>query len=116
VGEPLVLSGSEGWSPERARRDVRFLARILQFILFVVIIGWLGRLLFGWLLRRNRPAGARPAPAEPQKRPLHRDPVCGTWVSAEISHTLEQAGQTHHFCSPECRDRYLAGARLRASG
>jgi YHS domain-containing protein len=95
---------------------VGFLARILRFILFVVIIGWLGRLLFGWLLRRNRPAGTPAAPAAPQKRPLHRDPVCGTWVSAEISHKLEQAGQVHHFCSAECRARFLSGERREAGG
>jgi YHS domain-containing protein len=39
---------------------------------------------------------------------LKRDPVCGTFVSPAVSLTGKSKGETVYFCSPECRDRYLA--------
>jgi YHS domain-containing protein len=39
-------------------------------------------------------------------RQTARDPVCGMFVSTELSHTLKAGRDTLHFCSPECRDRY----------
>ena len=38
---------------------------------------------------------------------LRRDPVCGTYVSPEISFKLENSGHITHFCSAGCRERYL---------
>jgi YHS domain-containing protein len=35
-----------------------------------------------------------------------RDPVCGMFVSTELSHQLTEQGQTLHFCSRECLERY----------
>ena len=37
---------------------------------------------------------------------LKKDPVCGTYVSTTASVTRTVAGQTLHFCSKECRDKY----------
>jgi len=37
---------------------------------------------------------------------LKKDPVCGTYVSAEAAVTREVAGEVVHFCSPACRDKY----------
>jgi len=87
-----------------------FLARILRLLLWLIVATWLGRKLFSWLLR---PAGAPASNAVriPEPKPLHRDPWCGTYVSSEISHTLEQAGQVFHFCSAECRERYCDSQR-----
>jgi YHS domain-containing protein len=53
--------------------------------------------------------------APPATVPLHRDPVCGTYVSAEISFPLEQPGQILHFCSSECRAKYEQSSRRAAS-
>jgi len=47
--------------------------------------------------------------------PLYRDPFCGTHISPEISFPLEQAGQVLHFCSAECRARYVQSSRRAAS-
>jgi len=44
----------------------------------------------------------------PKPKPLVRDPVCGTFVATEISYPLELDGESLHFCSAECRDRYRA--------
>ena len=35
-----------------------------------------------------------------------RDPVCGTFVSTEVSHRLTQGGEVLHFCSEECLETY----------
>ncbi len=35
-----------------------------------------------------------------------RDPVCGMFVSTELSKILTLDGQTLHFCSRECLERY----------
>ncbi|MEJ2009139.1 MAG: hypothetical protein P8Z30_13455 [Acidobacteriota bacterium] len=35
-----------------------------------------------------------------------RDPVCGTFVSTEVSHRLSQGGEVLHFCSQECLETY----------
>jgi YHS domain-containing protein len=35
-----------------------------------------------------------------------RDPVCGMFVSTELSHRLNSHGQLLHFCSEECLDKY----------
>ena len=48
-------------------------------------------------------------------KPLFRDPVCGTFVAAEISYPLELDGECLHFCSAECRARYRAG-QMREDG
>jgi YHS domain-containing protein len=37
---------------------------------------------------------------------MARDPVCGMFVSTELSHRLKSRGQTLHFCSEECLEKY----------
>ncbi len=89
------------------------LGRILRFIIWVLVATWVGRKLFGWLFGAAQQSAQRPAnvgaPAE--RRQLYRDPVCGTHVPAEISLTLQESGQTHHFCSAECRNAFAAEHR-----
>jgi YHS domain-containing protein len=88
---------------------VGFLARLIR-ILWVAVVVWLIARLAAFVLRRatqsrqSKGAGAESHPAEAQ--PLYRDPVCGTYVAAEISKTLEESGQIVHFCSEECLTRY----------
>jgi len=35
-----------------------------------------------------------------------RDPVCGMFVSTELSLRLKRDGKTLHFCSRDCLERY----------
>jgi YHS domain-containing protein len=35
------------------------------------------------------------------------DPVCGMEVDPKTAMTAEHLGQTHHFCSAQCRDQFL---------
>jgi YHS domain-containing protein len=41
---------------------------------------------------------------------LKKDPVCGTYVSADTSVTKKIDGRIVHFCSPACRDKYRAAS------
>ena len=85
------------------------LARVLKFIVWLIVATWLGRKLLGWLFgsaaQPPRTTSSRTA------KKLQRDPMCGTFVSPEISFPLESAGQSHHFCSAECRERYINAQR-----
>jgi YHS domain-containing protein len=50
-------------------------------------------------------AGVRPESQHPSNE-LKRDPVCGTFVAAELAVTQQSGGQLIHFCSAKCRDEY----------
>jgi YHS domain-containing protein len=39
---------------------------------------------------------------------LVKDPVCGTFVSAQSPYSRSAAGKTHRFCSQACLDRFAA--------
>lgn len=90
---------------------MRLLAYLFDLIVFVVIarlVGLIFQRLFGtprafhWSSR-----GAAPQAAPDTRRgETVRDPVCGMFVSTELSHQLKRDGQTLHFCSPECMERY----------
>jgi YHS domain-containing protein len=93
---------------EKDGSRVGTLARIFRFLLWAIFVAWIV-----WLVRKLvRSAAEREVRAGESRRmparPLHRDPVCGTYVSEEVSFTLEDRGQVHHFCSLECRERFRA--------
>jgi YHS domain-containing protein len=82
---------------------------------FARSVAWLMRKIMARLLREAAPASGPRAPSKQTPVPLERDPVCGTYVSPEISFTTEQSGQILHFCSAECRERYVKSSRRAAS-
>ena len=49
--------------------------------------------------------GQKAAPKATQGRTA-RDPVCGMFVSTEVSHRLVEDGQVVHFCSKNCMESY----------
>lgn len=56
--------------------------------------------------------GASPAGFDPRvSGEMVRDPVCGTYIEETTAVTEVVEGRCVHFCSPACRDRFLAGAR-----
>ena len=67
--------------------------------------------LYRWLrrgaapLRRDRAAARPPAPGPVEE--MVQDPACGTWVPLSQALAARGNGETLHFCSPECRDKYL---------
>ncbi len=71
------------------------------------IIGILGKTVGGFL---GPEASRRSASAGPQKiGELKRDPVCGTYVSTATSVKRTLGGETVHFCSVECSEKYGKG-------
>jgi YHS domain-containing protein len=91
------------------------LAYLFDVLASVLLARFLGRTLqrFGSQPRvRSRSGPARPGQQAAQgpgtviRGETARDPVCGMFVSTELSHRLSEGGRTLHFCSVECRDRY----------
>jgi YHS domain-containing protein len=84
---------------------VEFLFPLLVFLVLRTIL----RNLFAGSRRAVPPRAARPDPPPvPAGGELKKDPVCGTYVSTAASVTRTVHGQVVHFCSKECRDRYVA--------
>ncbi|MFW6323943.1 MAG: transcriptional regulator [Desulfovibrionales bacterium] len=36
-----------------------------------------------------------------------KDPICGTYVAADNEIRIRQGDTVHHFCSFDCRDKFL---------
>jgi YHS domain-containing protein len=92
---------------------VNSLSRIIRYLFVAILVGGILSLL------RSRPRSfARQGSRRPRvaRRPVHlfRDPHCGTFVSPEVSIQATQAGRVEHFCSEQCRDRYLSSERQAA--
>jgi YHS domain-containing protein len=96
-----------------------FLSRILLFFVAISLIRGVvqavTRAFRGTDLPRKAgsPASQQNTGAESAANPsastlLHQDPVCGTYVAAGSSLRKICKGQVLHFCSEECRDRYVA--------
>jgi YHS domain-containing protein len=88
----------------------RFLLYVLNLV-FVIIIGWILNRILGRLFGApTNPSGARRVPRSSSARVIEgqtaRDPVCGMFVSTELSHRLTRGKETLHFCSRECLERY----------
>lgn len=106
AGRPFSYLGSE---------MLRFLGLLLAFIFIVplirMVLGALGRLFTNFALGAGTQA-ARRAPGAPPPAPaggtLHKDPVCGTYVSESVAVKLSAGGRTHFFCSAACRDKFSA--------
>jgi len=91
-----------------------FFARILSFFFWVLVIFWgigLAKRFVHWMLRqpRQESAGNDSEPREAgSSRRLVRDPVCGTHVAEALALPVRQGNEVVHFCSEECRARYLS--------
>src|ERR1700736_4041431 len=101
-----------------------FLARMIRFLIWVVIVSWgvrlAGRFISGLL--RTGPGRSR-EPLEPagdsntgeHARLLVRDPVCGVHIAEVLAIPLRENGELLHFCSLSCRDAYLNSSRKLAA-
>ena len=101
-----------------------FLARILRFLFWVLILSWAIALLrraVAWVLTGSA-TGAQsgtdvPGSAQsslPSRR-LVRDPVCGVHVAEELAIPLREEGEVVHFCSTACRDKYAVSTKKYAA-
>lgn len=92
-----------------------FIARLLRFLFWVVVLTWVMSLLRR-LVNRMQAGGSREKrdidlPSDAFSQKLVRDPVCGMHIAPTLALTVKQGGETVHFCSPECRDKYLGNAQ-----
>ena len=97
---------------------MNFLARIVRFLFWLLVVSWGLRLLrriVGSMLRNSKEPGPESADASPgipaAARQLVRDPVCGVHVDETLSIPFREGGELLHFCSPACRDAYAANTR-----
>ena len=89
-----------------------FIARMLRYLFWIVVVSWsvsilrriVGRMIGGGV--QPKPYVDVPNDAVNQK--LVRDPVCGMHVAEGLALPLKQDGEIVHFCSTECRDKYLS--------
>jgi YHS domain-containing protein len=95
------------------------MGEFLGYLVDVIFLVAMLRVLYGALRHLFAPktattgargSGVGSAPANPQGE-MARDPVCGTFVSTEVSHRLKERGQTLHFCSDECLEKYQNQSR-----
>lgn len=78
--------------------------RLLIFLLLFILVVPLIRILLGAAARALSDFLSR---GEGRKGPefggkLHRDPVCGLYVSEQTSVKQVRAGETRYYCSEEC--------------
>jgi hypothetical protein len=99
---------------------MNFLARMIRFVFWLVIVSWsvaLLQRLVAWMLRgatndRGQSADAAPAVETPAKaRRLVRDPVCGVHIAEVLAIPLREGSEVVHFCSTACRDQYAGSTR-----
>jgi hypothetical protein len=98
-----------------------FIARVFRFLFWLLIVSWsvaLLKRLVGWMLRGATQASEQASHREPEisknsggavgvSRRLVRDPVCGAHVAEVLAIPLRENGELVHFCSTQCRDKYL---------
>ena len=82
---------------------------VIPLLLFLFLRSLLRSVFAGFRRSASRSATAPPPP--PPARAggvLHKDPVCGTYVSSDSGIAQTVDGELVYFCSRECRDRYRA--------
>ena len=90
--------------------------RVIFYLLLTVAVISVLKSIVGIFLRGVAQAmknsssapGARSSNQVPLTGELKKDPVCGTYIAAASSIKETVAGQTIHFCSAQCRDKYVA--------
>jgi YHS domain-containing protein len=78
---------------------------IIPLLVFLFLRAVLRNVFAGFRRPPSRPSSTPPPPAR-AGGVLHKDPVCGTYVSSDSGIARVIGGETVYFCSPECRDKY----------
>lgn len=89
-----------------------FVARILRFLFWVLIVSWsvslLRRLVNSMgagVADRQQPIDV---PSDAVSRKLVRDPVCGMHLAEELAIAERSSGgEPVYFCSEECRSKFM---------
>jgi len=92
---------------------------LLEYLFDLLVV-----IIIGGLLTRALKSFSGTPPSSPEGSPggpgrsggtmqageTARDPVCGMFVSTELSHKLGRGAETLHFCSQECLERFQKNA------
>ena len=70
----------------------------IGYILYKVL--WKGEPLF-----RIKPKQRKPHPQIPLEE-MKKDPICGTYIPENQALTYRAGGETHYFCSDECKNKF----------
>jgi len=91
---------------------------IFELLMTVLVIFFLRAVMrtifkgFGEMMRPGSGTNSSHPPDAANSVPvtgeLKKDPSCGTYISTTTSIKEKVGGQTVHFCSKECRDKYVA--------
>ncbi|MDQ6699938.1 MAG: hypothetical protein M3Z36_07115 [Acidobacteriota bacterium] len=92
-----------------------FIIRLLViFGLLRYAIGFMVKLIGGAMRSAQFPAQQQPANSRSSEGmptsagELRKDPVCGTFIPVGTSLKKTVNGETVHFCSADCRDKFKA--------
>ena len=88
-----------------------FLGRILRYLFWLAVVSWSVAILRRLVNQMGGGAHANPdldVPSDAVTQKLVRDPVCGMHIAEGLALTLKQGNEILHFCSAECRDKYLS--------
>ena len=89
------------------------MARFFYFLLLVILARMAWSAVASWLaVQTHRQMGSNDrgsggAPATIHKGLMVRDPVCGLHLPEHRAVTVVRAGETFHFCSERCRQRFV---------
>ena len=86
---------------------MRFLIRVA--VVFVIVLTALSALrnMFG-SSTPSRTRSQEDSSGESKTGKLVKDPVCGTYVSDDQALRANQGSELFHFCSEECREKFIA--------
>jgi len=83
---------------------------IWKVLIFAIVAYVLFRLFANDRKKREDKIQQKEAQEEAQKVEdgnLVRDPICGTYVEKESSISVRDGEHVEHFCSHDCRDKYI---------
>ena len=89
-----------------------FIARILRFLFWVLIVSWSVSLLRRLVNSMGAGATGRQepidVPSDAVSRKLVRDPVCGMHLAEGLAIAERSSdGEPVYFCSEECRNKFM---------
>jgi YHS domain-containing protein len=83
--------------------------RVVLILALMFVLAWaFWRFMDGIIEAFGGTTKQRKQRAAPMK--LVRDPVCGTFVAPTESFAFSSRGETHYFCSVECRESFKKSA------
>jgi YHS domain-containing protein len=90
-------------------------------LILTILVAYVARAVFASLMKgfgaaasnafqqqQQPPAAAQPPKEASRAGELHKDPVCGTYVSESTSFHRQLSGKTVYYCSDACRQKHAA--------